>query len=163
MPIRRDSRGRFSSTGGGTGKRVSAFREDARALARKENAAFAASKEGIRRQQASKEIRAAAKARPAYKGPRTAADVRNSSNWRVRRDRSNAGLPSQPVSPAKIKQNQSLKIGKRAGDAYNRSVGAKNGTPEANKVGVKAMVAYNRKKRIATAASKAGLGRRKRS
>jgi hypothetical protein len=61
-----------------------------------------------------------------------------------------------------MKQNQSLKIGKRVAEEYNRKVGAKNGTPEANKVGVKAMVTYNQKRRISAAAARSGLGRRSR-
>lgn len=114
MPIRRDSQGRFAG-GSGTGGRQqagkpkkprSAFMEDARAAARKSNAAFASSPEGIRRQQAFKEIAAASKARPAYKGPRTAEDVRNASNWRIRRDRRRAGKSPEPIAPTKIRRRK---------------------------------------------------------
>ena len=53
---------------------------------------------------------------------------------------------------------RSMSIMKKTAENYNLKLGAKEGTPEANKVGVKAGVRFNRQRRITKAAKRAGLG-----
>lgn len=72
-----------------------------------------------------------------------------------------AGLGGKRKVLSASASKRSMAIGKAAAEAHNKRVGAKQGTPEANKIGVKASVEFNRRRRISKAAQKAGLGGKK--
>ncbi len=147
---KRDSKGRFSGTpGGGTSRSTEQGANNRRKIRAGE--VYNQSGPARRNRSAAKQVR----------GQKTAVEATRVYQKRDAVLNSAAGARLGGKRQV-IRQNQSLKIGNRVGDAYNRRIGAKYDTPETNKVAVKAMVAYNRRKRISQAAAKSGLGRRRR-